>query len=427
MRGVVGISKFASAAVWLLACASLQLPVTAVAAPKLTTLHSFSGSSDGANPWSRLLMGPDGVLYGTTFFGGKFNKGVVFSLTPPLAGDRRWREKVLHHFRGLGTGANPGSGLTKGPNGVLYGTTVAINYTAENVGTVFSLTPPPPGETQWSKRVLYVFTDPGDGFLTGGLTRGPGGVLYGGTSHGGASDSGTVFMLTPRPEGLWKKEILYSFTGSPDGKHFAGVMVQDSDGALYGTTMDGGPARFCGIVFKLIPPAPGHRRWREQILHGFPAPPSPCDPDSGVILAPDGSLYGTTFIGGEFGQIGEGAVFKLSPPAPGKTQWKHTRLHSFGGGSDGRRPQGSVVKGSGGALYGTTWLGGASNAGTIFRLTPPLPGSEQWKEDVLHHFTGGSDGGQPETVPIRGGDGALYGTTKDGGAFGKGTVYKLAQ
>ena len=100
-------------------------------------------------------------------------------------------------------------------------------------------------------------------------------------------------------------------------------------------------------------------------------------------------------------------------------------LYSFGGGSDGAYPHASLIFGSKGELYGTTEFGGASGLGTVFQLSPPTSSGGNWTETVLHNFGSGSDGAEPFAALILGSKGELYGTTEEGGASGKGTVFKI--
>ena len=125
----------------------------------------------------------------------------------------------------------------------------------------------------------------------------------------------------------------------------------------------------------------------------------------------DGNLYGTTYFGGAHGF---GTVFKVTP---GGTE---TVLYSFAGGNDGEHPYAGVIQGSDGNFYGTTYQGGASGYGTVFKLTP------SGIETVLYTFAGGSsDGAYPEAGVIQGSDGNFYGSTLQGGASGLGLVFKL--
>ena len=119
-------------------------------------LHFFTGSpSDGANPHTALTPGPNGVYYGTTYNGGTSNKGTVFQLTPPAQRGGAWTEAVLYSFAGSpNDGANPHGDMILGPGGVLYGTTLGGGPLGR--GAVFSLTPPLPGRQMDRSRALPV-------------------------------------------------------------------------------------------------------------------------------------------------------------------------------------------------------------------------------------------------------------------------------
>jgi len=126
--------------------------------------------------------------------------GTVFSLTPPSSTGGSWTEAVLYRFAGSPSdGSNPFSGVVIGSGGVLYGTT-RLGGSLDN-GTVFSLTPPVSPGGSWTESVLYNFTGASDGNGPEGVVIGSGGVLYGTTSGGGNPicdfGCGTVFSLTP--------------------------------------------------------------------------------------------------------------------------------------------------------------------------------------------------------------------------------------
>jgi uncharacterized repeat protein (TIGR03803 family) len=221
--------------------------------------------------------------------------------------------------------------------------------------------------------------------------------------------------------------VLYNFKGGADGFGPDTGLVVDAAGNLYGATYRGGGGcngDGCGTVFELTLSA---GKWREQVLHRFKGPQA--DPTAGLILDAGGNLYGTASdaLGGN------GMVFKLASAAKGK--WKMSVLHAFSGGNDGQGPWGGLVLDPAGNLYGTTAFGGGygsckgylhSYCGTVFELQPPGAKGGKWKENVLYRFEGGSDGGNPFASLIIDAAGNLYGTTEIGGAYGRGTVFKLA-
>jgi uncharacterized repeat protein (TIGR03803 family) len=219
--------------------------------------------------------------------------------------------------------------------------------------------------------------------------------------------------------------VIHFFAGGVDGS-YPYAPVTGSNGLLYGTTSYGGTTGG-GTVFSLEPPASHGGAWTETVLYQLPAGP-PGDGQSAVVKADaKGVLYGTMV----YGTSGFGSVFRLQPPAAAGGNWTFTVLHSFSG-SDGSYPSSGVLTGGSGELYGTTANGGAADKGTVFVLKPPTSPGDAWTETVLYNFTGGADGGNPNGLAING-KGVLYGTTVYWGAMaglqcapvGCGTVFSL--
>jgi uncharacterized repeat protein (TIGR03803 family) len=179
--------------------------------------------------------------------------------------------------------------------------------------------------------------------------------------------------------------------------------ISDAAGNLYGTTSGGG-ASSAGTVFKLD--ASGN----ETVLYGFKGGTDGENPDAGIALDAAGNIYGTTNWGGA---TSSGIVFKVTPAGT------ETVLYSFTGGADGRTPYGGVIMDPAGNLYGTTWGGGATGAGTVFKV------DATGHETVLYSFTGGADGGDPMAGLLLDSAGNLYGTTVDGGLENGGVVFKV--
>lgn len=152
----------------------------------------------------------------------------------------------------------------------------------------------------------------------------------------------------------------------------------------------------------------------ESILHNFCSTAGCADgatPESGMVLAGDGNFYGTTYVGGANNL---GSVYKMTPSGT------VTTLYSFSS-TGGQNPQGGLVEGTDGNLYGTTYTDSVSSSGTVFQIT--LAGALT----VLYTFTGTPDGKHPQGALIEGTDGYLYGTTHGGGANTDGTVFKIAK
>jgi len=328
-------------------------------------------------------------------------------------------EKVLYSFRGGSDGASPYAGVITDKAGNLYGTTTTGGTAgpgcqSSGCGVLFKLAP---GGTE---SVLYAFQGGNDGIGPyGSLLMDKAGDFYGVTGGGGNGGGwGTVFKLTP--EGT--ESVLYSFQGGSDGRFPFAPLIADRKGNLYGTTDEGGNyigsdcSEFgCGTVFKVQPDG------NKITLYEFQGGSDGALSYGGVIADSAGNLYGTTGAGGDGGCGGGGCgtVFKLAPDGT------ETILYAFRGDTDGDEPEAGLVMDNGGNLYGTTFLGGAGSAGTVFEVSP------SGAETILYAFKRGTDGANPESALIMDKSGNLYGTTYNGGSngcrkSGCGTVFELA-
>ncbi len=326
-------------------------------------LHSFTGGSDGANPTSGVTVSSSGILYGTTSGGGTGgigNHGVVFKLAPRGSG---WTLDPLYEFTGGADGDAPYSGVAIGPNGDLYGTTYyGGNYDA---GALFALRPPASvcksATCYWSEATLWSFGSGNDGAYPpyGYVTFDQAGNIYGTTYRGGTDGYGIVFELSPQSGGSWTESILYNFTdGSDGGNPLAGVIF-DSAGNLYGNDSDGGTES--GVIYKLTPAGPP---WTEQTLANF-VPGTGTSPSGQLVMDQSGNLYGT---GEANGPSGGGTVYKLSPSGGGWTLsvvyafgfYTYTQCAPFGG----------VTLGANGNLFGACQIGGANGVGWVYEMPP---------------------------------------------------------
>jgi uncharacterized repeat protein (TIGR03803 family) len=392
---------------------SLAAPV-AFAGVHYERLRSFGvRSPDAREPHAPLIQGSDGALYGTTSVGGTGYVGTVFRLNQDGSGYSN-----LHHFgSGPCDGANPQTAVVEGSDGMLYGTTVGGG--SYGGGTVFKVSKD--GQTY---AILHNFNNNGlDGTNPqGALLVGSDGALYGTTSEGGAytnqygSGGGTLFKLNADGSGYG---ILHNFGAKPDdGVSPSARLTQGSDGALYGTTN----ARLYGqgTIFSVNMDGTGYR-----VLHNFWAGGADgFGPTSPLVEGTDGMLYGTTLEGPVTtnGGTGNGCVFRLS-----KNGEHYSVLHALDpvGATEGIGPNG-LIEGRDGALYGTTsdggLVGGFVASGTVFKLDKDGSGYS-----VLHAFlaTDLGDGLSPWGTPTQGNDGALYSTTQRGGDNAAGTVFKL--
>ena len=211
-----------------------------------SVLYSFTGGNDGGSPQAALTI-VGNALVGTTAQGGVSANGTVFGLRQV---NGQWRQEVLHSFAGGSSdGAYPYSTLILDKAGNIYGTTGSGG--PNQAGSVFELSLS--GGT-WKEKVLYFFTGNLDGgSVNAGVIFDKAGNLYGMTTSGGKYNSGTVFELTSS-NGSWNESVLYNFTGGNDGGFPADAPVMDNNGSLFGTTFNGGLDGY-GTVFQLSPSA----------------------------------------------------------------------------------------------------------------------------------------------------------------------------
>jgi uncharacterized repeat protein (TIGR03803 family) len=407
-----------------------ETPLQPFTGTRFGTLTQFGGP-EGSGTWVRLAADGTGAMYGTTANGGDFAAGDVFRLAPPTNPGAAWKYSRIHSFKGGTDGADPQTGVTVDVNGNLYGTT--YDGGTANQGTVYMLTPPGTQGGVWTETVLYSFLAGNDGqHPFGGVVFDAAGNLYGATQQGGpyiCSDRklkcGTIFQLSPGVAGgPWTETVLYNFQGRADGAFPDATLTIDSKGNLYGTTSFGGGTNplLGGMVFQLAPNPSGV--WTFTTVYDFQGSGQPSF-EGDLVVDGKGVLYGTSWKGG----LGEGFVFRLGPPAVQGGAWRFSNLWSFSG-SDGSQPQGGVIPGPKGVLYGTTYSGGDLTncnfigCGVVFQLTPPVAGGK-WSYTSLYTFAGGMDGAAPQGALLRNKAGILFGTTSAGGKLGGGTVFQV--
>lgn len=249
-----------------------------------------------------------------------------------------------------------------------------------------------PAQAQTNKfSVLYAFKNNGaDPAIPDATLITDANNLYGTSYAGGTFGLGTVFKLTK----AGTLSVLHSFEGgTSDGANPQGL-VRDAAGNFYGLAQSGGSAAM-GVVFKLTP------SWVETVLYNFTNPN--VVPISTLQLDSAGNIYGVASGGVNFA----GLVFKLD------TSNNYSVLYAFcalANCLDGEQPVSGLLKDGTGNLYGTTTFGGASNLGTVFKLSP------DGVETVLHSFSGSGDGAYPWVETLRqDASGNLYGVTNTGG------------
>jgi uncharacterized repeat protein (TIGR03803 family) len=357
----------------------------------LTVLYNFSGSSDGGDPYATLIRDRAGNLYSTADYGGTAFAGVVFKVAPDGT------ETALYNFSGGADGAQPLSALVRDTAGNLYGTTTMGG--SANAGVVFKVDP------AGTETVLHNFVGGTDGTTpTGGLLEDKAGNFYGTTSQGGTSNAGVLFKISAKG----KYSVLHTFTGATnDGKYPTYTsLLKDSAGNLYGVTEEGGSANG-GILYKFS------KTGTLTILHSFTGGTTDgCNVLGTPFMDQNGNFYGTT---SSCGTSSLGTVWKVS------ANGDESVLHSFAGGTtDGEYPLAGVVVDASGNVYGNTETGGASNLGTVYKVSPG-------GTFALVHSFAGTDGKYPYGSFVLTARGTLFGTALNGGTIGYGTVWKMKE
>ena len=307
-------------------------------------------------------------------------------------------------------GANPRGAFVQARDGSFYATTYAGG--ANNTGTVFRYA------ADYSRFIpLHEFSAFGTannnadgGRPSAALTEGPDGALYGTTAEGGTAGDGTIFRVTP--DGQFTTLFSFDNNGARTGRNVVNPLLLGSDGSFYGTAYTGGTAGF-GTVFRFTPGA------SFGVIANL-APGTGANPLGALVEGADGSLYGTTSASAA---NNAGTVFKVAKNGAG-----FTVLHVFGATdsttntADGSRPYAGLALGPDGALYGTTNEGGTGGYGTVFRVT-----TDGGRFSVLHNFQlRDGNGRYPQAALIYSRNGTFYGTTSTGGTNGRGTVYRVA-
>ena len=201
---------------------------------------------------------------------------------------------------------------------------------------------------------------------------------------------------------------MQSFTGANGAGPYA-ALVQANDGTLHGTTVLGG-ANGDGAAFKISPDNVF------TFLYSFCSQSGCADginPYAPLAVDTNGYLYGTTTSDGANGAYG--TIFQISPAN------KVTTVLSLDG-TNGQQPYGALVQATNGNLYGTTGYGGANSSGTVFSLTT------KGLLKTLYSFcsqSGCADGEIPYGGLVQGSDGNLYGTAELGGVYSDGTAFKI--
>jgi hypothetical protein len=329
-----------------------------------TTLYTFTGSTDGSQPASGLVLDSAGNIYGTTSAGGDLSAcnnagcGVVFKLSKSAGGD--WTETVLYPFKGGSDGAIPTTLIQNG-SGVLFGATSSggdLNSCAgAGCGVIFQLSP---GTTSWNESVLYSFSGGSNGESPAGLIFGSSGNIVGTAIvdlYQCANFCGALVFDLSRGSNGWRESTIHKFQGQfgfqgAIGTQYFTPLISDASGNIYGTAYSGGKGcdpTGCGFIFKLSPEGAA---WKESTLYTFGGQADGAGPTAGLVFDPEGNLYGGTQNGAitgcnpfENGYCGQ--LFKLSQSSNG---WSMAAVY---GTPYFWTPTGNMLSDAQGNIYGS--------------------------------------------------------------------------
>jgi uncharacterized repeat protein (TIGR03803 family) len=368
-------------------------------------LYAFTGGADGGQPYAGVIFDPAGNLYGVAQYGGLYNQGAVFKLTPSTGG--AWTETVLYNFTGGADGTDPVGGLTIDTSGNLYGTTSGGGDPTSQCGTMFELSPSAGG---WTFTLLRSFLGaPTDGCSPGGdVVIDQYGRLYPTTVNGGAYNDGAA----------WGDGRMASLGLNKGSLPWGGL-----NGWWFGTAYEGG-SHGVGTVYTMALECDPRCTEQAVVTHSFSGGKGGSYPLGDLLVQAVeglGIMYGTTYGGGA---DNSGIAYQLTQHDNGS--WTFSVLYTFpGSGLDGSGPGAGLTMDSAGNLYGTTMFGGANAgyAGTVFELTPGA--KNKWTEILQYSFSGGTDGGVITSGVVFDTAGNLYGTASTGGAHNQGVVYEV--
>jgi len=435
-----------------LLCAVLVVGSITPALAQFSTIYTFPNYTDGFFPRGGLAMDNAGALYGTTQYGGVYPNstcgnaqalvppcGTIYKLTPPTGGQTVWSYQLLHSMLPVmiqtynEDGERPLAPLTSFQN-VLYGVNSVAGDTGCGCGNIFSITP---GGTY---TVLHVFDPfvpgandfnqwPGGLNPVGGLLIGSDGTMYGTTSSGGTggalgpdntNGAGTVYKISTVGANF---SIIHNFDGSLNTGP-QGMLIFGQDGFIYGTSYGSG-AYGEGFIFKMDTGGGNY-----SVLYSFKGTNQPgnstdgANPEGRLALGPDGTIYGTTTLGGSPSQYGTAWSIKNGT---------YTQLYRFNLNGEGALPHSGLIL-IGNDLYGTTTSSGPKGGGTVYKLVPPAQSGGQWTYVSLHNFTPLDPNGDSPYGDLLYANGKLFGVNISGGNLtnctaspnGCGTVFEIA-
>ncbi|HMJ67304.1 MAG TPA: choice-of-anchor tandem repeat GloVer-containing protein [Cyclobacteriaceae bacterium] len=360
----------------------------AIATNTITYRANFQATVTGSEIYAGLALASNNKFYGVTAKGGANNDGVLYEFDPGTNA-----LSVKHNFSSVTTGRMPYRALKLFTDGKLYGMTPegGIN----NKGVIFEFDPVAGSVT---KRFDFGAANGENPYSTFSIANGK---LYATTTLGGAVGYGVLFEYVP-PNTFTKKQDLTSTNGT--GRVNLMTLVS---GKLYTTFEQGGPS-FSGTLFEYDPTLNNYIKRVD-----FDQATTGSQPRSGLTLATNGKLYGTTTSGGSSGY---GTIFEYTLGASAVS--KKIDLNVALNGSSPRYM--TLAQTSDGKLYGTAVSGGSKGKGVLFQYDPATKIYTR-KIDFDNVVTKGAN---PQSNPVLHSNGKLYGVTADGGTNTGGTLYE---
>jgi uncharacterized repeat protein (TIGR03803 family) len=351
----------------------------------------FDGVTNGSSPYGSIMEASNGKFYAMTSAGGSNNLGVLFEWDPS---SDTYTKKI--DFDGANNGAAPQGSLMQADNGKLYGMTSTGGVNDQ--GVLFEWDP---SNNTYSKKIDFDGVNNGY-YPQGSLMQANNGKLYGMTGAGGSNNLGVLFEWDPSSDAYTKK---LDFDGINNGKSPSGSLMEASNGKLYGMTRQGG-SNDEGVLFEWD--LSNDTYVKKIDFDGWNIGGAPY---GNLMEASNGKFYGMTYGGGMYFK---GVLFEWNPSSD-----TYTKKLDFDGVNNGARPFGSLMETNDGKLYGMCSQGGVNDRGVLFEWNAT---NEMYTKKL--DFAGAINGENPNGSLIEASNGKLYGTTRDGGAYGFGVLFE---
>ena len=361
-------------------------------ANSIVKLADFYGEDYGRYPYGSLTTGPDNMLYGQTYSGGKFGNGVMFKYNT-----NNLTFAKCFDFEEAPEGAYAISSLYLGDDGWAYGTTYGGGQ--YQGGTIYRVNPDDRQFESLYEFDIYTY----GGNPTSGLIQAADGYFYGVTPYGGTVGAGIIYRFDT---GSKMVTVLEDLITPSEGSRPAGPPVEASDGMLFGLTTQGG-AMGDGALYKFNL---SNSTYLKQV--DFQDAASGSHPQGSLVKAANGKLYALAESGGQFGY---GTLFEYDP-----TGGTFFAVAHFDGLNKGATPVGTLVEYDENILYGVCMKGGIHNAGTIFEFD-----AEASTCTKVFDFNPAEDGYEPRSSLMKASNNKLYGTTNMGGDYGSGVMFEM--